>query len=45
MMFGATLAVPLIICPAMCMEDDDPALGYVISTLFFVSGMVTLLQV
>ncbi|XP_071743715.1 solute carrier family 23 member 2 isoform X2 [Lepeophtheirus salmonis] len=43
-MFGSTVAIPFIICPAMCMESDDPAKGNIISTILFVSGMVTLLQ-
>jgi len=43
-MFGATLAIPFVLCPAMCVLDDDPANAYVLSTLFFVSGVVTWLQ-
>ena len=43
-MFGATLTVPLLICPKMCLEKDDPNNAYIISTMFFVSGVVTLLQ-
>jgi len=43
-MVGATLAIPFIITPALCMEDNDPSKGYIISTIFFVSGIVTLLQ-
>jgi nucleobase transporter 1/2 len=43
-MVGSTLSIPFIITPALCMEDDDPAKGYLISTIFFVSGIVTLLQ-
>ena len=43
-MFGATVAIPFIICPALCMGESDPARGYIISTIFFVSGLVTLLQ-
>ena len=43
-MVGATLAIPFLITPALCMEDDDPSKGYIISTIFFVSGIVTLLQ-
>ena len=27
-----------------CSRADDPARGYIISTIFFVSGLVTLLQ-
>ena len=43
-MFGATLTVPFLVCPAMCVEDSDPAKAYIIATMFFVSGVVTLLQ-
>ena len=44
-MFGATVSIPFILCPLLCIRDDDPARGYIISTLFFVSGLLTLLQV
>jgi len=43
-MFGATVALPLIICPALCIEETDPARAYIISTIFFVSGLITILQ-
>ncbi len=43
-MLGATVSLPFLLCPAMCIEDNDPARGYIISTLFFVSGIVTFLQ-
>ncbi|XP_046846238.1 solute carrier family 23 member 2-like [Xenia sp. Carnegie-2017] len=42
-MFGATLAVPIIIAPALCVTDDV-VVGKLISTIFFVSGIATLLQ-
>ena len=41
-MFGSTISIPFILCPALCIAEDDPARGYIISTLFFVSGIVTL---
>jgi len=44
-MFGATVSIPFIICPLLCIRNDDPARGYIISTIFFVSGLVTMLQV
>ena len=44
-MCGSTITIPLILTPAMCMEETDPARGYVIGTILFVSGIVTLLQV
>lgn len=43
-MFGSTVSIPFLIAPTMCISDDDPARGYIISTIFFVSGMVTILQ-
>merc|ERR1712130_137074 len=43
-MFGATVSIPFILCPKLCIAADDPARGYIISTIFFVSGLVTLLQ-
>ena len=43
-MFGATVALPLIICPALCIEETDPARAYIISTIFFVSGLITIIQ-
>ena len=43
-MIGGTLSIPFILCPALCIRDDDPAQGYIISTIFFVSGIVTFLQ-
>ncbi len=43
-MFGATVAIPLIIAPALCIGDDNVAKSQVLGTLLFVSGLVTLLQ-
>ena len=43
-MFGATIAMPLIITPAMCIGDDNVGKSEVIGTIFFVSGLVTILQ-
>ena len=43
-MFGGTVSIPFLLCPALCIEPDDPANGYIISTIFFVSGIVTLIQ-
>jgi xanthine/uracil permease len=43
-MMGATVALPFLLCPALCIEETDPARGYIISTIFFTSGIVTLLQ-
>lgn len=43
-MFGSTVAIPLLLAPAFGMEDDPVAVGWLISTMFFVSGITTLLQ-
>ncbi|XP_019636191.1 PREDICTED: solute carrier family 23 member 2-like isoform X1 [Branchiostoma belcheri] len=43
-MFGSTIAVPLILSPALCIGDDNLAKSKLISTIFFVSGICTLLQ-
>ncbi len=43
-MFGSTVAIPLILAPAFGMQDDPVALGWLIGTMFFVSGITTLLQ-
>ena len=43
-MFGSTLSIPFFLMPKMCIEDDDPSRGYIISTMFYVSGLITLLQ-
>ena len=42
-MFGATLSVPIIIAPALCITDDV-VVGKLISSTFFMSGIATLLQ-
>lgn len=43
-MVGATITIPFILTPLMCIEDNDPARGKIVSTIIFVSGLVTLLQ-
>ena len=43
-MIGATVAVPFILTPAMCIEETDPARSDIVSTVIFISGLVTLLQ-
>jgi len=42
-MFGSTLAVPLLLSPALGIEDPVEK-GWLIATMFFVSGIATLLQ-
>nr|XP_054766971.1 solute carrier family 23 member 1-like [Lytechinus pictus] len=43
-MIGSTIAIPLILAPYLCISDDNVALAEVIATMFFVSGVATLLQ-
>ena len=43
-MIGGTIAVPFILTPAMCVEETDPARSDIVSTVIFISGVVTLLQ-
>ena len=42
-MFGGTISVPIIIAHALCVTDDV-VVGKLISTIFFMSGIATLLQ-
>lgn len=39
-----TLSYPFALAPALCMREEDPARGYLISTIFFISGIGTLIQ-
>lgn len=43
-MIGAIVSIPFILCPALCMTEDDPARGHIISTMIFVTGIVTWFQ-
>ncbi|KAK3863640.1 hypothetical protein Pcinc_030603 [Petrolisthes cinctipes] len=43
-MVGATITIPFIITPLLCIDNDDPARGMLTCTILFVSGIVTLLQ-
>lgn len=43
-MIGAIVAIPFILTPALCMEDNNPARGMIICTMIFVTGLVTLIQ-
>ncbi len=43
-MFGSTVAIPLILSKPLGMENDPVAIGWLIGTMFFVSGITTLLQ-
>ncbi|XP_053698851.1 solute carrier family 23 member 2 [Sabethes cyaneus] len=44
-MIGAIVSIPFILTPALCMEDEDPSRGFIISTMIFVTGLVTYIQV
>lgn len=43
-MIGAIVSIPFILTPALCMENEDPARGKIISTMIFVTGIVTYMQ-
>ncbi|XP_032682024.1 solute carrier family 23 member 1 [Odontomachus brunneus] len=43
-MIGAIVSIPFILTPALCMAEDDPSRSYIISTMIFVTGLVTLIQ-
>ncbi|XP_048862984.1 solute carrier family 23 member 1-like isoform X1 [Brienomyrus brachyistius] len=43
--FGGLIAIPLILSQALCLQHDGLTQSYLISTIFFVSGLCTLLQV
>ncbi|XP_045626143.2 solute carrier family 23 member 2 isoform X1 [Procambarus clarkii] len=43
-MAGGTVAIPILVASFLCMAEDDPARGELVSTVFFHSGLVTLLQ-
>ncbi|KAA8590365.1 hypothetical protein FQN60_014299, partial [Etheostoma spectabile] len=42
--FGGIIAVPLILAEPLCIKDNSIAKSQLISTIFFVSGLCTLLQ-
>ena len=43
-MLGGTLAIPFILSGPMCFASNTLAISEILSTIFFVSGLVTLLQ-
>ena len=43
-MFGATVGIPFVLGGAMCILDKPTVISEILSTLFFCSGIVTLLQ-
>nr|XP_033490224.1 solute carrier family 23 member 2 isoform X2 [Epinephelus lanceolatus] len=42
--FGGIIAIPLILAEPLCIKDNNVAKSQLISTIFFVSGISTLLQ-
>ncbi|XP_065147853.1 solute carrier family 23 member 2 [Paramisgurnus dabryanus] len=42
--FGGILAIPLILAEPLCIKDNNAAKSQLISTIFFVSGLCTVLQ-
>lgn len=42
---GGLVAVPLILAKVVCLQHDVLTQGYLISTIFFISGICMLLQV
>lgn len=42
--FGSTVTVPLVLYKSFCMDEDKVGLSELISTIFFVSGIATLIQ-
>uniref|UniRef100_A0A3Q3KBR3 Uncharacterized protein n=1 Tax=Monopterus albus TaxID=43700 RepID=A0A3Q3KBR3_MONAL len=43
--FGGIIAIPLILSQGLCLQHDGLTQSHLISTVFFVSGICTLLQV
>ena len=43
-MFGSTVAIPLILSEPLGLADKPQELGYLIATMFFISGITTLMQ-
>jgi nucleobase transporter 1/2 len=43
-MFGSTVAIPLILSKPLGIENDPVKLGWLIGTMFFISGITTLMQ-
>ena len=42
--FGSTITVPFVLYKALCIAEDGVGLSQLISTIFFVSGISTLIQ-
>lgn len=43
-MFGGALSIPFVLSVPMCFANDSLVISEVLSTILFVSGIVTLIQ-
>ncbi|XP_069175261.1 solute carrier family 23 member 1 [Procambarus clarkii] len=43
-MIGGTISKPIILASFLCLEEHNPARGALVSTIIFMSGVITLLQ-
>ncbi|XP_042871312.1 solute carrier family 23 member 2-like [Penaeus japonicus] len=43
-MATSSISIPFILVGLFCIEESDPARGHLVSTIIFVSGIITLLQ-
>ena len=43
-MFVGTFSTPIILAGAMCLDLNNPDINDVVNTLFFTSGIATILQ-
>ncbi|KAG7167284.1 Solute carrier family 23 member 1-like 5 [Homarus americanus] len=43
-MVGGTISNPIVLASFLCIADDNPARGALVSTIIFMSGIATLLQ-
>lgn len=44
MMLSSLISIPYLLAPAMCIPNDNPARGHMLSTIMLVGGLSTLLQ-
>ncbi|XP_077366525.1 solute carrier family 23 member 1-like isoform X1 [Festucalex cinctus] len=43
--FGSNIAIPLILADGLCLQHDSLTQSHLINTIFFVSGLCTILQI
>ncbi|XP_064103798.1 solute carrier family 23 member 1-like isoform X2 [Macrobrachium nipponense] len=43
-MVAGTISIPIILSSYLCLDEDNPAKGHLVSTIIFMSGLITLLQ-